>query len=97
MSWADRFLHTLKENDVGLVTYVPENVLTPLIAGATAESGTAQTPRDPALIRRRFMRGLGSGRASALDGQARTPPRRRTRSVSSCAPPTPDSRARRLR
>ncbi len=29
--------------------------------------GTAQTPRDPALIRQRFMRGLGTGRASALD------------------------------
>jgi sulfopyruvate decarboxylase alpha subunit len=38
MSWADRFLHTLKENDVGLVTYVPDNALTPLIAGATADN-----------------------------------------------------------
>ena len=31
-------------------------------------SGVAQTPRDPPLIRHRFMRGLGTGRASALDG-----------------------------
>src|SRR5919197_745194 len=38
MTWADRFLHTLKENDVGLVTYVPDNVLTPLISGATADN-----------------------------------------------------------
>jgi hypothetical protein len=61
-SWADSFLRTLKENDVRLVSYVPDNVLTPMIAGAAAE-----TPRDPVLIRQRFMRGLGTGRASALD------------------------------
>jgi hypothetical protein len=29
MGWSDSFLHTLKENDVRLVTYVPDNVLTP--------------------------------------------------------------------
>ncbi|MFL6798734.1 MAG: thiamine pyrophosphate-dependent enzyme [Xanthobacteraceae bacterium] len=29
--------------------------------------GIAQTPRDPPLIRHRFMRGLGTGRASPLD------------------------------
>ena len=34
MTWADSFLHTLKDNDVRLVTYVRDNVLTPLIAGA---------------------------------------------------------------
>jgi hypothetical protein len=41
MTWADSFLRTLKDNDVRLVTYVPDNVLTPLIAGAgaMAESG----------------------------------------------------------
>jgi len=33
MAWSDVFLDTLKENDVRLVTYVPDNVLTPLIAG----------------------------------------------------------------
>jgi sulfopyruvate decarboxylase alpha subunit len=38
MTWADRFLYTLKENDVGLVTYVPDNVLAPLISGATADN-----------------------------------------------------------
>ena len=51
MTWAERFLHTLKENDVSL-----------------DQSGTAQTPRDPVFIRQRFMRGLGTGRVSALDG-----------------------------
>jgi thiamine pyrophosphate-dependent acetolactate synthase large subunit-like protein len=29
--------------------------------------GAAQTPRDPALIRSRFMKGLGTGRGGALD------------------------------
>ncbi len=38
MSWADTFLHALKDNDVRLVTYVPDNVLTPLITGATADN-----------------------------------------------------------
>jgi hypothetical protein len=31
-------------------------------------SGQAQTPRDPTLIRERFMKGLGTSRSSALDG-----------------------------
>jgi sulfopyruvate decarboxylase TPP-binding subunit len=38
MSWAESFLGTLKENDVRLVTYVPDNVLTPLITGACADN-----------------------------------------------------------
>ncbi len=29
--------------------------------------GAAQTPRDPALIRNRFMTGLGIGRGGVLD------------------------------
>ena len=29
--------------------------------------GAAQPPRDPALVRNRFMKGLGIGRAGALD------------------------------
>jgi sulfopyruvate decarboxylase TPP-binding subunit len=122
MTWADSFLRTLKENDVRLVTYVPDNVLTPLISGAAADNffmsigatredeavgtlagaymggrrgvvmmqtsgfalianalasllaakiddkpGIGQTVRDPALIRNRFMRGLGTGSGTALD------------------------------
>jgi hypothetical protein len=30
--------------------------------------GKRQTPRDPALIRSRFMKGLGTGRSAALEG-----------------------------
>jgi hypothetical protein len=39
-----------------------------LAAKVDDKPGTAQTPRDPMLIRHRFMQGLGTGRASALDG-----------------------------
>jgi sulfopyruvate decarboxylase alpha subunit len=38
MSWSEILLETLKENDVRLVTYVPDNVLTPLIKGAAADN-----------------------------------------------------------
>lgn len=38
MAWADSFLRTLKDNEVRLVSYVPDNVLTPLIAGAEADN-----------------------------------------------------------
>jgi sulfopyruvate decarboxylase alpha subunit len=34
MSWSESLLRCLKDNDVRLVTYVPDNVLTPLIKGA---------------------------------------------------------------
>jgi thiamine pyrophosphate-dependent acetolactate synthase large subunit-like protein len=37
-----------------------------LAAKIDDQSGTAQTTRDPVLIRQCFMRGLGTGRASAL-------------------------------
>jgi hypothetical protein len=30
--------------------------------------GAAQPPRDPALVRSRFMQGLGTGRGGVLDG-----------------------------
>jgi len=33
MTWSETFLDVLKTNDVKLVTYVPDNVLTPLIKG----------------------------------------------------------------
>ncbi len=38
-----------------------------LVAKVDDEPGQAQTPRDPALIRSRFMKGLGTGRGGALD------------------------------
>jgi sulfopyruvate decarboxylase alpha subunit len=38
MSWADAFIAALKANEVRLVTYVPDNVLTPLIGAATGDN-----------------------------------------------------------
>jgi sulfopyruvate decarboxylase alpha subunit len=38
MSWSKTFLDVLKDNDIRLVSYVPDNVLTPLIAGAAADN-----------------------------------------------------------
>lgn len=38
MGWSDDFLQCLKDNDVRLVSYVPDNVLTPLIAGVTGDN-----------------------------------------------------------
>ena len=38
MTLCDTFLRILKENEVRLITYVPDNVLTPLIGGIAADS-----------------------------------------------------------
>ncbi|HEY4404454.1 MAG TPA: decarboxylase [Xanthobacteraceae bacterium] len=38
MSWSDTFLDALKENEIRLVSYVPDNVITPLIQGAQADN-----------------------------------------------------------
>jgi sulfopyruvate decarboxylase alpha subunit len=38
MAWSDTFLGLLKDNDVRLVSYVPDNVLTPLLKGVTADN-----------------------------------------------------------
>lgn len=38
MGWADTFVQTLKNNDVRFITYVPDNVLTPLIKGVTSDN-----------------------------------------------------------
>lgn len=38
MTWSDTILAALKENDVRLVAYVPDNVLTPLIKSAVADN-----------------------------------------------------------
>ena len=35
--------------------------------GDDDKPGPIQTPRDPSLIRNRFMKGLGTGNAAALD------------------------------
>jgi sulfopyruvate decarboxylase alpha subunit len=38
MTWSDTFLGILKDNDVRLISYVPDNVLTPLLTGVTADN-----------------------------------------------------------
>jgi sulfopyruvate decarboxylase alpha subunit len=38
MTWFDTFLRILKDNDVRLVAYVPDNVLTPLINGVATDN-----------------------------------------------------------
>jgi sulfopyruvate decarboxylase alpha subunit len=38
MNWAESFLATLKDNDVRLVSYVPDNVITPLLQGAASDN-----------------------------------------------------------
>jgi sulfopyruvate decarboxylase alpha subunit len=38
MGWPEILLDTLKDNDVRLVTYVPDNVLTPLIKGVASDN-----------------------------------------------------------
>lgn len=38
MTWSDTFLGIWKDNDVRLISYVPDNVLTPLLKGVTADN-----------------------------------------------------------
>jgi sulfopyruvate decarboxylase alpha subunit len=38
MTWSETFLAALKDNDVRLISYVPDNVLTPLIKGVVADN-----------------------------------------------------------
>src|SRR5882757_5976750 len=38
MAWSETFLQVLKDNDVRFVSYVPDNVLTPLIKGVTTDN-----------------------------------------------------------
>lgn len=38
MGWSKAFVQTLKNNDVRFITYVPDNVLTPLIKGVTSDN-----------------------------------------------------------
>ncbi|MFL4980035.1 MAG: decarboxylase [Xanthobacteraceae bacterium] len=63
MSWAESFLGTLKENDVRLVTYVPDNVLTPLITGACADNyfitvGTTREDEAVGVVAGAWMAGM---------------------------------------
>jgi sulfopyruvate decarboxylase alpha subunit len=38
MGWSETFIATLKANDVRFVSYVPDNVLTPLLKGVTSDN-----------------------------------------------------------
>jgi sulfopyruvate decarboxylase TPP-binding subunit len=38
MSWSETFLDAFKKNDVRFVSYVPDNVLTPLIKSVTSDN-----------------------------------------------------------
>jgi sulfopyruvate decarboxylase TPP-binding subunit len=63
MSWSETFLKLLKDNDVRLITYVPDNVLTPLIAGVNADNyflPVAATREDEAIgtVSGAYMAGL---------------------------------------
>lgn len=44
MSWSETILAALKENDIRLVAYVPDNVLTPLIKGVAADNYFISVP-----------------------------------------------------
>src|SRR5262249_7836296 len=63
MGWAESFFDTLKENDVRLVTYVPDNVLTPLIKGANADNyfisvGTTREDEAVGMVAGAWMAGM---------------------------------------
>lgn len=63
MSWSDTFLAILKDNDVRLITYVPDNVLTPLITGVNADNyflpvGTTREDEAVGAITGAYMAGL---------------------------------------
>jgi sulfopyruvate decarboxylase TPP-binding subunit len=38
MSWYENFLGVMKDNEVRLVSYVPDNVITPLLKGVTSDN-----------------------------------------------------------
>jgi len=38
MGWSETFLATLKNNNIRFITYVPDNVLTPVIKGVTSDN-----------------------------------------------------------
>ena len=67
MAWADAFLKALKDNDVRPVSYENGG---PMLLAAKIDDKVApiQTPRDPTLIRIKFMQGMGTSKDGALDG-----------------------------
>jgi sulfopyruvate decarboxylase TPP-binding subunit len=74
MTWSDSFLRSLKDNDVRLVTYVPDNVLTPLIAGAAADNyfmSVGATREDEARHPDRRLHGRAARRGDDADQRFR--------------------------
>ncbi|MBI4273471.1 MAG: decarboxylase [Rhizobiales bacterium] len=63
MTWSSDFLNALKANDVRLVSYVPDNVLTPLISAAVADNyfasvGAAREDEALGMVAGAWMGGL---------------------------------------
>jgi sulfopyruvate decarboxylase alpha subunit len=63
MTWSDTFLSILKDNDVRLITYVPDNVLTPLISGVNSDNyfmsvGTTREDEAVGTVTGAYMAGL---------------------------------------
>jgi len=63
MTWSDTILAVLKENGIRLATYVPDNILTPLIAGAAADNyfvslGTTREDEAVGAVTGAYMAGM---------------------------------------
>jgi len=77
MIWSDAILAAFKENAVRLITYVPDNVLTPLINGAAADDAfvaVCATREDEAvgIVSGAYMGGLRSALLMQTSGFALT-------------------------
>jgi sulfopyruvate decarboxylase TPP-binding subunit len=78
MNWSDRLLQILKQNQVRLVTYVPDNVLTPLISGAHADNhfitvGATREDEAVATLAGAYMGGLRGAALMQTSGFALIP------------------------
>jgi sulfopyruvate decarboxylase TPP-binding subunit len=63
MTWSEIILAALKDNEVRLVAYVPDNILTPLVKGAAADTyfvsvGAAREDEAVGTVAGAFMAGL---------------------------------------
>jgi len=63
MTWSEIILATLKDNEVGLVAYVPDNILTPLVKAAAADDdfvtvGAAREDEAVGTVAGAYMAGL---------------------------------------
>jgi hypothetical protein len=46
MTWSDTLLRISKDNDIRLIAYVLDDVLTPLVTGASTETGAVLIGKD---------------------------------------------------